>query len=285
MVFLRSVLFLFFTVSQLIFPMDQSSALDLDIHFIDVGQGDSILIKTPSEQTILIDGGPREAGKRVVHYLQQQGVTEIDLVVATHPDIDHIGGLLDVLDHFPVRRILDSGKHHTTKTYKEYVQKIWHKKIPVQIAKLYDYIKVDPEVTLQVLNTSSTYKTNNNSSIVLRMTYKDLRFLFMGDLEKEAEKRLTQRTNIEADIIKIAHHGSNTSSSLSFLQRVNPKIAILTYGRENEFGHPVPRVIEHLQKINAQIYSTAVYGDLHIITDGEGYFILPKKSPLDHLAS
>lgn|SRR5699024_3349138 len=256
---------------------------DMHVHFIDVGQGDSILIETPSQKSILIDGGPPESGKKVVTYLKDQGIAKLDLLIATHPDIDHIGGLLHVMREFPVKKIIDSGKLHTTKTYAKYIEHIWKYKIPVEIAKVDDTIPIDPELSIDILNSYSRAKTNNDSSIVLKVNYKEVSFLFMGDLEKKQEKKLANMEGLDADIIKVAHHGSKTSSSFEFLQRVKPQIAILTYSKQNEFGHPVDRVIHNLNKINALIYSTAVFGDLVIRTNGDGYFILPEKSPIDSL--
>lgn len=264
-------------------PVYSQSEDEMHVHFIDVGQGDSILIETPSQKNILIDGGPPESGNKVVTYLKDKGVDELDLLIATHPDIDHIGGLLKVMEKVPIKKVIDSGKLHTTKTYAKYIEHIWRHKIPIEIVEANDRITLDPHLTIKVLNSYSRAKTNNDSSIVLKIDYKDISFLFMGDVEKDQEKKLAHIRDLDADIIKVAHHGSKTSSSFDFMRQVNPQIAILTYGRHNEFGHPVDRVIQNLNKINALIYSTAVFGNLVISTNGDRYFIFPEKSPIDHL--
>lgn len=256
---------------------------EMKVHYIDVGQGDSILIETPNDKVILIDGGPPEAGDKIVTYLQEQNVREIDLLIATHPDFDHIGGLIKVMQSFPIKQIVDSGKLHTTKTYIQYINQIRKNKIPVNFVNKNERLSVDPQIQINVLNSYEKNKSNNQSSIVLKLTYETIDFLFMGDIERRQELKIMEEEDIQSEIIKVAHHGSKTSSSLSFLQEVNPSIALLTYHKRNKFGHPVSRVIENLNKVDAQIYSTAVFGNVVIVTNGKDYFVLPEKSPIDGL--
>ncbi|MBP1970598.1 beta-lactamase superfamily II metal-dependent hydrolase [Virgibacillus natechei] len=256
---------------------------EMQVHFIDVGQGDSILIQTPTNKTILIDGGPPETGKKVVSYLEKQQVEKIDLLIATHPDIDHIGGLPNVMKSFEVDQILDSGKLYTTKTYAKYLNQIRKQNIPINIAEEGELIKLDPMLTIRVLNSFEKDKNNNQSSIALKITYNDIDFVLMSDVEMDQEKEIIDKNELQAEILKVAHHGSNTSSSFEFLQEVNPQIAILTYSMDNDFGHPVDRVIKNLEKINATIYSTATFGNVVVTTDGDNYFITPQKSPIHNL--
>lgn len=256
---------------------------EMKVHYIDVGQGDSILIETPTDKVILIDGGPPNAGNKLVTYLKKQQVGEIDILVATHPDYDHIGGLIKVIQSFPIKQIVDSGKLHTTKTYIQYINQIRKNKIPVNFVNKNEKLSVDSLVQIQVLNSYEKNKTNNQSSIVLKLTYGTVDFLFMGDIERKQELKIMEEENIQSEIIKVAHHGSKTSSSLSFLQEVNPSIALLTYHKKNKYGHPVSHVIENLNKVNAQIYSTAVFGNVVIVTNGKSYFVLPEKSPIEGL--
>ncbi len=278
--FTTMLLFLVLTCSGQSVHGEQS---EMDVHFIDVGQGDSILIQTPSDKNILIDGGPPEAGKEVVDFLEDHHVKKIDLLIATHPDIDHIGGLTRVLKSFEVERIIDSGKLHSTKTYAKYVSQILKQRIPVEIAKQNALIQIDPLFKVRILNTHSGNNDNNESSIALKVSFKETDFLLMGDVEKEQEKKLLKRYNLQAEVIKVAHHGSSTSSSTDFLEEVNPELAILTYSEKNDYGHPVDRVIENLAKVNAAIYSTAVFGDITISTNGESYLIITEKNPTDNL--
>lgn len=257
--------------------------LEMKVHFIDVGQGDSILVQTPSNKNILIDGGPPEAGKRVVDYLKNLHINKLDLLIATHPDIDHIGGLPSVMKSIKVDQVIDSGKFYTTKTYSKYINEIHKQKIPMIIAQQGEQINLDPLLHIQILNAYERRRSNNQSSIVLKISFNDISFLLMGDVERGQEKEMLTKYYMKANIIKIAHHGSRTSSTLPFLQAVNPEVALLTYHKRNDYGHPVNRVIKNLDQLNTTIYSTAVFGDIVVNTDGISYFIQPQKNPLDGL--
>lgn len=274
---------LFLAQHEHVYAMKRQQNEGLIVHFINVGQGDSILIETPEGKTMLIDGGPPKAGKPLVDYLREKQIEFIDVIVATHPDFDHIGGLTDVMETFPVGQIIETGKFHLTKTYTTYAATIFLKQIPVRIANKGDFIQIDSNLKIELLNSSSEKKENNPSSIAIKMTYDEVDFLLMADVEKAQEKQMIDEADISADIIKIAHHGSKTSSSRTFLQHVDPDIAILTYSKENDFGHPANRVIHDLQTLSSFIYSTAVFGNIVIESDGKDYIILPEKSPFDAL--
>jgi competence protein ComEC len=252
----------------------------MDVHFINVGQGDSIYIKTPNNKNVLIDAGPPKSGKKVVQYLKERGVKKIHLVIATHPDRDHIGGLPVVLKSFEVEHILDSGKLHVTRAYASYMNEARRQEIPMTIAKVGKHISIDPLLDFRILNAYGKRKNNNQSSIALKLSYNDVDFLFLGDIEDKQENKIARNYDVRAEIIKIAHHGSKTSSSSEFLEEVDPNVAIISYSKFNRFGHPVNRVIEKLLKLNTHIYSTAAFGDLVIYTEGINYFIYPQKSPL-----
>lgn len=256
----------------------------LKVHYIDVGQGDSTLIETPGGKTVLIDGGPPESGVELLDYLNENHIDKIDLLIATHPDVDHIGGLVDVLKQIKVKKVLDSGKLHSTRTYRNYLKAIRHKKIPFEIAEQNEYIQVDSKLVIQVLNSFDRHKKDNNeASIVLKMNHGDVSFLFMADAEIEQEKELMKQHDLEANVLKVGHHGSNTSTSRAFVEAVQPETAMLTYSRTNNFGHPVARVIRNLSRQDAQIYSTATFGSTVIWSNGYYYFIMPEKNPLDFL--
>src|SRR5690625_3302589 len=262
---MRKSMLIFIAIILLIFPQTIINGEEqslMNVHFIDVGQGDSILIQTPTKKTILIDGGSPKAGKKVVAYLKELEINKLDLLIATHPDIDHIGGLLHVMKSIMIEEIIDSGKFYTTKTYIKYLNQIKQSDIPKTTAKKNQNINVDPSLNIKVLNTYEPRKNNNQSSIVLKITYDQIDFLLMADVEQKQEKELQEAYNLEADIVKIAHHGSQTSSSFEFLQAVNPKVALITYSRKNKYGHPVQQVIQNLNNIQALIYSTAVFGDI-----------------------
>ncbi|MFB4474997.1 ComEC/Rec2 family competence protein, partial [Oceanobacillus caeni] len=195
----------------------------MEVHFIDVGQGDSILVETPNDKTILIDGGLPKAGNKVVSYLKKQKIEKIDLLIATHPDYDHIGGLIHVMKSFEVKQILDTGKIHLTRAFAKYAAEIRKQGIPKKVAKPNQRIQLDSDLTIQVLNAYQKDQSNNESSIVLKMTYNEMDFLFMGDATIKQEKKLMEKYDIQSEIMKVAHHGSDTSTSLEFLREVNPQ--------------------------------------------------------------
>lgn len=278
---LVSVLFIFIIITSP--PITNTHAYvpsGMQVHFIDVGQGDSILIQNPSDKTILIDGGPPKAGNKVVSYLKDRHIEEIDLVIATHPDMDHIGGLPQVMKNFEVKQIIDTGKIHITKAFINYITQIRKQDIPIKIAEESEQIKLDPLLNINILNAYDKVNNNNQSSIALKVSYGDVDFLLMSDVEKKQEKELMEKGELQAEIIKVAHHGSNTSTSQKFLQEVSPQTAILTYSKENNYGHPVGRVIENLNNVDATIFSTAAFGDLVISTNGESYLMMPKETPI-----
>lgn len=269
----------------LLFLLPQAAYTKLDppmrVHFIDVGQGDSMLIETPDDQNILIDGGEPEAGDRLVEYLEAQDIKEIDLLIATHPDFDHIGGLIEVLKHFPVEKVVENGQARPTYTYAMYKMLLFKAKIPVKIAKENENIPFDGEVDLHILHAAGDSDETNPSSIVLKLTYGKVDFLFMSDVEAEQETAIAEKYEIQSEILKVAHHGSNSSSSLDFLKQANPEVAVISYSVKNNYGHPVKRVINNLKKLESQIFSTAAYGDIVVETNGKDYIVLPAMQPIE----
>ncbi|WP_186576799.1 ComEC/Rec2 family competence protein [Aquibacillus kalidii] len=245
----------------------------LEVHFINVGQGDSILVRTPSGKNILIDGGRPSAGDKVVNYLKEQKIRSLDIVVSTHPDYDHVGGLVAVLKKFKVEQILDSGKWYYTKAYLRYIRQVKRKDIPVTIAKTDMVKELDDEISLKVLNSYTLLEGNNEGSLAFSLTYNTIDFMLMGDIERAQELKLVEKYNLNAEILKVAHHGSDTSSSWGFLQEVSPEQAIISYSKDNDFGHPVKATIDKLLSAGANIYSTAKAGDIVIKTDGISYDI------------
>lgn len=250
-----------------------SEQKDMQVHFINVGQGDSILIQTPDNKNILIDGGPPSSGAKLVSYLKEKSIETIDTIISTHPDIDHIGGLIPVVKTFKVKEIIDSGKFYYTKTYFEYVKQIEKMDIPVRVANIDKTLQVGDNISIQYLNESSIFKTNNQSSLALKLTYGKVDFLLMSDVGKKQEMRIADNYNLKAEILKVAHHGSDTSSALPFLQKVQPEKAIISYSKDNHFGHPVPSTIDNLLQVGATIYSTAKAGDIIVTTNGKTYHL------------
>ncbi|MUV38683.1 ComE operon protein [Lentibacillus sp. JNUCC-1] len=282
----RIAVILIFTLTITAWPYHtqaQTPTSLLKVHFIDVGQGDSILIETPADKVILVDGGPPDAGPAVVDYLNKQQIDTIDLLVATHPDIDHIGGLVEVMKQFKIGHVLDNGKFHVTKTYLKYVHQIRRQMIPVYEAGEDDHIEFDPFLKMQILNADEETRTNNQSSIVLAIEYLQKSLLLAGDIDKDMEYQLMKAYDLKGDFLKIPHHGSDTSSTMAFIEAVHPKAAILSYARENKFGHPVERVMGNLQRMQIDLYSTAIHGNIVLMTDGKHHVIQTEKDPLDYV--
>lgn len=252
----------------------------LTVHFIDVGQGDSILVQTPNGRTMLVDGGKKEAGEDVIAYLKSLQIDEINVIVATHPDYDHIGGLIDVIDHFRIGQFINSGKVHTTETYEKLITKIFTNNIPYVEVKTGNSIFLDENVSINILHADGDADENNDSSIVIHIKYDDVSFLLTGDATTKIEDKLISLYDVSSTILKAGHHGSSTSTSSKFLEAVQPAVTILSYGKDNLFGHPHKQVLNNLKKIGTTIYSTAEDGTIVISTDGTDYKINPKKQKL-----
>lgn len=241
---------------------------DLKVHFIDVGQGDSILIQSPNGKNMLIDGGTKSEGSKVVNFVKSKGISKLDYVVATHPDADHIGGLISVLNSFTVSNFVDSGKEHTSQTYYEMLQIIKEKNIHFIVPTTGDKINLDSELNIQVLNANEHAADNNDASIVLKVTYNKVSFLLAGDAGVDIEADMLSGFDVQSTVLKAGHHGSNTSSSAAFIHAVKPSTTILSYGKDNSYGHPHAEVVSRLKAVNSMIYSTAVSGDITVTSNG-----------------
>jgi beta-lactamase superfamily II metal-dependent hydrolase len=243
----------------------------LQVHYIDVGQGDAILIITPDGQTMLIDGGETNTG--IVQYLQSKGIQHLNLVVATHPHSDHIGGLVQVLNAIPVDKVITNGQPHTTSVYENFLDAIASAKAEYIEVKRGDTITLS-SLVFNVLNPVITTGDINNNSIVLMLVYGKVILLFMGDAQTDAEVSMLASGLIpKVDILKVGHHGSRTASSPAFLAVAKPTIAIYSAGIGNDYGNPHPETIAALQAIGATIYGTDVNGTIIVTSDGSGYSI------------
>jgi len=252
----------------------------LSVHFIDVGQGDSILIKSDNV-VILIDGGPRSAGEKIVSYLKKAGISGIDLIIATHPHEDHIGGLIRVMEEFPVKEVMDPAVVHTTKTFENYLKTIDRKNIKFTEARAGTQ-RTYKNVKLEILHPASPSSSHlNNASVVAKLAFGSVSFLFTGDAEKEAEQEmLSRKESLKADILKVSHHGSRTSTTEEFLRAVSPKTAVIMCGAGNRYGHPHKETPEKLEKAGVKVYRTDLHGDIIITTDGDRFNI--KKGQGNH---
>ncbi len=250
---------------------------EVTVHYIDVGQGDATFIVAPNGKTLLIDGGKKSAGEKVTSYIKDLGYETIDYVVATHPDADHIGGLLDVLDTFHIGTFYDSGKVHTTQTYYEMLERIEQNNVAFIIPKTGETIPLDPSFPIEVKHANPEAKGTNEASIVIYAEYGDVTFLFTGDADREMERSLLSTLH-HVTILKAGHHGSNTSSDPQFIQHVQPEVAIVSYGQRNKYGHPHKEVIQQFQQHDIQTYETAPLGDIVVKTDGQTYDVAHEKT-------
>ncbi|WP_304625001.1 MBL fold metallo-hydrolase [Sporosarcina obsidiansis] len=256
------------TISLLPVSTDAAAAKDMKVHFIDVGQGDAILVQAPNGKNMLVDGGPKAAGSKVVSFLKSKGVKRLDYVVATHPDADHIGGLEAVLNAFPVTNFIDSGHPHTTQTYYNMLALIDKKNIKFTIAKELDKLALDPQLITRVLYADESAKDSNAASIVLKITYNKVSFLLMGDADITTENYLKSKYDVKATVLKNGHHGSDTSSSAAFISAVKPSVAILSYGKNNSYGHPNLAVEARLKNVGAKTYKTPIHCNITVTTNG-----------------
>lgn len=252
--------------------LEALSFKEMKVHFIDVGQGDSILIQSPNGKSMLIDGGTKSKGDTVVSFIKSQGITKLDYVVATHPDADHIGGLIKVLEsNIKIGTFMDSGKVHTSNTYKDMLTLIRNKNINFKIPTDGEKIAFD-NLNLQVLNVGTTNSDNNDASIVLKLAYNNISFLLTGDADTGKESEMMSKYNVKSTILKAGHHGSDTSSSADFIKAVKPEVTILSYGKNNQYGHPHKAVMDRLKLYKSSIYHT-LSGTITVKTNGTSYTV------------
>ena len=252
----------------------------LAVHFIDVGQGDSILLDL-GDTEVLIDGGDKSPG--VVSYIDDYVDGSLEVMVATHPHADHIGGLIAVLDAFEVDRVILNGDTSTSQTYSQFMSAVNSEGADVSVySRGFTFaVAVIGTGTLyfDVLNPVDLSGTINNNSIVLSLSYGQVDFLFTGDAEQEAEaSMLTEGIVPDVEILKVGHHGSSTASSLQFLQPARSEFAIYMAGEDNSYGHPHEETIINLCEVGAQIYGTDIHGTIVITTDGVTYDLLPSNN-------
>ena len=255
---------------------------DLQINFVDVGQGDSTFIITPKNKTILIDGGGSNTGSfdvgenTLLPYILDKGYNKIDLMIISHFDSDHVGGLLTILEEIKVEKVLIAKQEEQSENYKRFLNIVKEKNIPVIIGKEGDKINIEKDLYLDILFPESEQIEENminNNSLVFNMHYNNFSMLFTGDIEEIAEKRIIEITNksrLKADIIKIPHHGSKTSSTRELLERVLPKIALIGVGKDNLFGHPSSETIDKLNELKIKTYRTDINGEIMINVNKSG---------------
>lgn len=267
------------------------AAKELIVTFIDVGQGDSIFIKMPNGKTVLLDSGGTphwrdsdyDPGKAVVlPYLKKRKIKRLDYVITSHGHGDHIAGMIAVLEEIPTGIIYENGFDSEDPDYETLHEFIDEQKIPTGVLRRGTTLCIDPSVKLEILSPPENFYfgDDNTNSIVIRLVYGDVSFLFTGDIEAEAEDDIvhTYGIDIESNVLKIAHHGSATSTNEGFLYNVNPEIAVICVGKYNNFGHPTAGVLANLKYDEIGIYRTDRNGDITFTTDGKKFKIESEKS-------
>ena len=239
----------------------------LRVNYIDVGQGDSIFIQLPNNESMLIDAGEAFEVDNVINYLNNLGIKKIDYVVGTHPHTDHIGGLEEVINTFDIGSIYMPRASSTSKTYEDLLTAINSKGLKVKTAKSGVVVLDDNDLKLEfIAPNSDSYSELNNYSAVLKLTYLDNTFLFMGDAETLSEDEITCDVNV--DVIKVGHHGSDSSSSVDFVNKVSPEYAIIMVGEGNSYNHPYQSIIDRYESVGAKVLRTDLDGNIVCDSDG-----------------
>ncbi|MDZ7726627.1 MAG: ComEC/Rec2 family competence protein [Candidatus Campbellbacteria bacterium] len=249
----------------------------LEVVFLDVGQGDAIFIETPKGEEILIDGGRDNSVLRGLSQVMPFWDRSIDLVIATHPDADHIGGIVDVLRRYKVKAILDTEVENDTPAFISYSQEVQKEKArsidPVRGSQLFF-----DNVVLTILSKESSVTSDpNDASIIVRLDYGETSFLLTGDADKKTERELLGFYDaLEADVLKVGHHGSSTSTASEFVSAVSPEFAVISVGEDNSYGHPTDEVLNTLEKQEVEILRTDEDGMIRFESNGD---ILVQKDP------
>lgn len=251
----------------------------LEIHFLDIGQGDAILIRSPSGKVAVIDAGPPSASRTLTRYLQRLKISRINLFLVTHPHYDHFGGWKGLLRPFSVAMYMDPGFPHSSPSYKTFLRALQQRQIKTYTAQLNQLLDLGGQVVLRVLGPERPFLRNtrsdaNANSVVVRLEYKRLRVLLTGDAERPTENRLLQRPSwLPSHILKVAHHGSGHSSSQRFLRHVRPQFAIISCAEDNSYGHPHPKTMRRLKQAGIETFVTARHGTIIARSDGQKLWI------------
>ena len=243
----------------------------LNVAFLDVGQGDSILLKSPDGKTMLIDAGEATEEEVIKSALQNNGIEKIDYLIATHPHSDHIGSMPAIVEAYEIGEIYMPRASSNTKTYEQLLENIQEKGLTVHAGRAGVTLDFGEQVQGEFLAPASEeYEETNNDSLVLKLTYGETSFLFTGDAEALSEGEMLESTpeKLDADVLKVGHHGSSSSSSTDFLLAVSPEYAVISCGKENSYGHPHAETTYSLKQLGVTTYRTDLLGTILAVSDG-----------------
>lgn len=247
----------------------------LKVYFLNVGQGDAIFIQTPNGNQVLIDGGPDETIIRELSEVMSFNDRSIDLVILTHPDADHLNGLIEVLRRYEVGQILENRIEHNSPAHE-----LWNelkKEAKIYQASGGQIINIGNGAEISIifpLDPNRHFAKTNNNSIISKLVFGENSLLLTGDIEAQVEKELVaRRTDIDSDLLKVPHHGSKTSSTQNFLEAVSPESAFIQVGADNRYGHPHPSITQRLEKMGVKYYRTDTDGRIELFFNGTDYSI------------
>jgi len=274
------------SVTQGVEPTDSGSGGVLSIHFLDVGQGDSIVIVTPHERVVLIDAGTRQSASAIVDDLAELGIFRINLAITTHPHADHIGGYIDVFDDTEVLRYGDPGFPGTSAMYANLLERVEQEGSRSYQLHVGQRIVLDDGIEMRVLSPPvsqfhGTRSDANANSVVLLLQYGDFDAVFMGDAEAETEETILHDHLLgDVDVIKVAHHGSAYASTQAFLDVIRPEYAIISCGAGNTYGHPSPDTVQRLEEYAVDgIFRTDLVGTITLETNGDWIRVETEHAP------
>lgn len=260
--------------------LSSKESLKLELHFIDVDQGDSTLIITPAKSAILIDSGTENQSEKVIKYLNKNNIKKIDLLIATHSDSDHIGSMDKIIKNFKIENFTMPNYFDKNNDFMEIINICRKKNLNILKAHKNMSFKFDNQISIKFLNPDNDESNSNNSSIVSLLTFKNNSFLFLGDIDSKEELQLLNKyPNLKTDLLKIAHHGSKNSFNDYFYNYIQFKIALISCGYNNKYNHPHKIVLNSLKSLNKYILRTDLQGD--IVLKSDGFKIYSNKKPFN----
>jgi beta-lactamase superfamily II metal-dependent hydrolase len=257
----------------------------LTVNVVDVGQGDAIFIQAPDGKNLLIDAGPNDSNRRLLTWLEQHGIKKLDRLLITHGHSDHVGNIKKLLLAVPVDVVLGSGHMHTNHMNLAILELMKAKAIPMKKLVAGDRFSIGEGVEVLVLAPNkdknlARERNNNNNSVVIKVTFGEMDFLFTGDAERKVEKQMLAEypADLACEVIKVAHHGSESSSSQAFVEAVSPQVAIVSLATKNAFGHPSLDTLDRYLKRQVKLYRTDQWGSVTVETDGKNLRVLTERA-------